>query len=123
MLRKKEKLREEQQLENLRVKLGVEVNVDSSSNDDKNEGEENKIMMDVGKEKSEEEKKQEEDKELEESNASLKLIVLETVGKCWSYSSEVQGLFGKRKSMVLKLFVNITDLKTVNFFSEPILFY
>lgn len=37
------------------------------------------------------EEKSEEDKENERVNSSLKLIVLETIGKCFSYSTEIQG--------------------------------
>lgn len=37
------------------------------------------------------EEKSEEEKENEKVNSSLKLIVLETIGKCFSYSTEIQG--------------------------------
>lgn len=44
-----------------------------------------------GEDKEMTEEKSEEDKENEKVNSSLKLIVLETIGKCFSYSTEIQG--------------------------------
>ena len=35
----------------------------------------------------------EEDEEEEQKNEAIKLVILENIGKCWSYNSDMQGSF------------------------------
>ena len=83
---KKEKQRYQQQFENLKLKkqseseMQVEKAVESQEN------------LTVHEPESEPEK-METDKEEDEKNSILKLVCLETIGKCWPYSTEIQGRF------------------------------
>jgi hypothetical protein len=82
-LRNKEKQRIQQQIEAIKLKNKPEVN-------ETKEKEESKTDKETSFEEVNQEKK-ETDKEEEEKNSTIKLVCLETIGKCWPYSTETQG--------------------------------
>lgn len=86
---KKELQRVEQQKELFKIKvLGVEV-MQSETNEKIELTETNK------------DEEMEEDKELETINSSLKLVILESIGKCWPYCSDIQEKYSYQISLLL----------------------
>lgn len=88
LLTKKECQRVEQQRESFKKKfLGIdEMQTESNPNE--------KIET-----KNEEE--MEEDKELEIINSNLKLVIIESIGKCWPYCSDIQENYSYQISLLL----------------------
>jgi hypothetical protein len=87
--------------ENVDSESKMQVN-GGSGDDDKtnNESEAKKTVVD---------EKTDEEKEQEAANAELKLILLETIGKCWPFSWEIQGI-------LIIMFYNVTTLLINHYF-------
>ncbi|CAF0720691.1 unnamed protein product [Brachionus calyciflorus] len=95
-LEKKEKLRCDQQRESFKKKvLGIEDMQTEIENIEK--------MQTTESTKNEEKNDEEmlEDKELEETNSSLKLVILESIGKCWPYGTDIQEKYIYQISLIL----------------------
>lgn len=87
-LRNKELQRLQQQIENIKLKNQPEVTQETKQKEEE-AGKANSNEESTTLEASQE--KKETDKEEEEKNSTLKLVCLETIGKCWPYTTEIQG--------------------------------
>jgi len=83
-IKKKETQKYEQQIENLKIKNQMQRETEIESDDNKNMGSESELITEA--------ENMEIDKEEEEKNSILKLVCLETIGKCWSYATDIQGI-------------------------------
>lgn len=107
-IKRKEILRYEQQIENLKAKNQFQEQETESESDRKMD--ESELVVGTKDEK------MEIDKEEEEKNTILKLVCLETIGKCWSYATDIQG------NKLLNNFTINLCTKTTNFLSEKYLY-
>ncbi len=128
-LSQKEMLRREQQLEFFKSRLKNDQEMDHESvktnKDDKEDID--KMSVDesaANSEKSNVEKANAEEKmddDQKEVNLNLKIIVLVSLGKSWSFSSDIQGSFILLKQLILNQFENISFFLIEKYLYETIL--
>jgi hypothetical protein len=111
---RKDQLRFEQQIEAFKRKNKRKANdMETETVEDQTKNEQSEEMQ-VEAEKVEEktqqkeeevkkaDEKTDEEKEKEATNSALKLILMETIGKCWPFSWEIQGFYNFFKLYILR---------------------
>lgn len=92
---KKEKVYHDQLVEQFKNKNRKETGELEAKREKKDDAEMMEVQPVEKQEKDDKAKveKDENDEEEEKKNEAIKLIILETIGKCWPYSTEIQGIY------------------------------